>query len=144
MMAVVDEPAVILLDRDAVIRHWNGGAEFLFGHTAEDVVGRPLEELIPPAYRARHRAGFAAAMARGETKLKIPDGPVAHLPLRCADGTFRRYPGRQVLLRDPSGAIAAVAGVFTASVTTDAFVPSLYPVDGEVGEGDMVVGPPTT
>jgi hypothetical protein len=65
--------------------------------------------------------------------------PVAHLPLRCADGAYRRYPGRQVVLRDPSGAIAAVAGAFTRTVTSDAFVPSLYPVDDELGDGDIVV-----
>jgi len=138
-MSATEEVAIILLDRDAIIRHWNEGAEALFGHAAADVLGTALQALIPPAYQRRHRDGFAAAIARGATKLQVPEGPVAHLPLRCADGAYRRYPGRQVVLRDPSGAIAAVAGVFTRTVASDWFVPSLYPVDDEDGDGDIVV-----
>ena len=134
------EVAIILLDRDARICLWNQGAEQLFLHNSDSVVGTLLEEIIPEPYRDRHRAGFAAAIARGATKFRGPDGPVAYLPLICGDGRVRRYPGRQVTIRDPSGDIAAVAGVFTRSVDTNASVPSLYPVRGEVGTGDMVTG----
>jgi PAS domain S-box-containing protein len=139
-MPPIDEAAIVLLDEGAIIRYWNPGAELLFGHVAADLLGTPLEALIPPAYQRRHRDGFAAAVARGATKLQVPDGPVAYLPLRCADGAYRRFPGRQVVLRDPAGAIAAVVGVFTRTVVTDAFVPSLYPIEDERGDGDMVVG----
>ena len=132
--------AIILLDRGARIVFWNEGAERLFLHTADAVVGSLLEELIPEQYRERHRAGFAAAVERGETRFGSPDGPVAYLPLICGDGQIRRYAGRQVIIRDPAGGIAAVAGVFVASVTSDKFIPSLYPVAGELANGDMVTG----
>ncbi len=48
------EPALVFAEVTGVIRSWNSGAEALFGHRAEDVVGRPLDLIVPPEYRERH------------------------------------------------------------------------------------------
>lgn len=38
--------AIVTADRDGRIRRWNGGAEALYGHPSEAVVGRPLAEVL--------------------------------------------------------------------------------------------------
>jgi PAS domain S-box-containing protein len=40
--------AIIASSLDGVIRSWNQGAERLFGHTADEVIGREVSLLLPP------------------------------------------------------------------------------------------------
>jgi PAS domain S-box-containing protein len=60
--------AIIFADREGRIRLWNRGAERLFGFTAEQALGQSLDLIIPERLRARHWAGFDAAIASGATK----------------------------------------------------------------------------
>jgi PAS domain S-box-containing protein len=51
--------AVIVMDADGLVRDWNPSAEDIFGYSWNEAIGRELAELvIPPAYRAAHRAAF--------------------------------------------------------------------------------------
>ena len=44
--------AVVVMDRDGIIRAWNHHAEAIFGWTASEAVGQNLGDLIvPPALR---------------------------------------------------------------------------------------------
>jgi PAS domain S-box-containing protein len=48
------------MDSDGLVRDWNPSAEDVFGYSWDEAVGREVAELIvPPAYRAAHRAAFA-------------------------------------------------------------------------------------
>jgi PAS domain S-box-containing protein len=58
--------AVILADRQGIIRLWNNGARTIFGYAAEDIVGRPLVLLMPERYREAHQHGLARLQATGE------------------------------------------------------------------------------
>lgn len=60
--------AIVFADCDGTIRVWNGGAEVLFGHTAEDAVGQSLDLIVPEPFRAAHWAGFARAVQRARFK----------------------------------------------------------------------------
>ena len=52
--------AVVVMDRDGIVRAWNRHAETMFGWTAEEAVGRVLGDLIvPPALREAHHRGLA-------------------------------------------------------------------------------------
>ena len=56
--------AVIATDPAGEIRIFNRGAEAVFGYTAAEIIGQPLDVLIPPPYRDIHRAhvtNFAGA-----------------------------------------------------------------------------------
>jgi len=44
--------AIISKDLDGIITSWNKGAERLFGHAAEEAVGKPITILIPPDRRS--------------------------------------------------------------------------------------------
>ena len=52
--------AIITVDREQIIRSFNMGAESIFGFATADVLGRPLETLIPLRLREMHRKHVAA------------------------------------------------------------------------------------
>ena len=68
--AIVEQAAeaIIFADRDGTIRIWNRGAERLFGHSAEEALGKNLDLIIPERLRAAHWAGFGQAIDAGETR----------------------------------------------------------------------------
>jgi PAS domain S-box-containing protein len=64
--ALVDssDDAIIMKDLNGIIRTWNKGAERIFGYKPEEIIGKSVTELMPPALRkeepeilARIRAG---------------------------------------------------------------------------------------
>ncbi len=53
LLELLDE-AVISVDRTQLIRSFNPGAERMFGYKAEEILGRPLGDLIPSHLRDLH------------------------------------------------------------------------------------------
>jgi PAS domain S-box-containing protein len=56
--------AIVAVGDDTSIRVFNAGAEKLFGYQAAEIIGRPLDALIPVRYRAAHAGhmeGFRAS-----------------------------------------------------------------------------------
>lgn len=90
--------AILSLDPEGRVRHWNPAAEAVFGWTAEEVVGGPLP-IVPPGAEAEHEAMRARATAgeafRGvETRRRRKDGTLLEVsvsvaPLRGAGGVSR-------------------------------------------------------
>ena len=60
--------AVILADREGLIRFWNAGAERIFGYSGEEALGRSLDLIIPERLRERHWEGYRKVMATGVTR----------------------------------------------------------------------------
>lgn len=70
--------AMISTDRDRRIQIFNPAAEHIFGWKRAEVLGRPIDILLPERFRARHRAEVAAfaeqppgTRAMGEGRLPI-------------------------------------------------------------------------
>jgi PAS domain S-box-containing protein len=80
--AAVD--AIVSADSSGRVLTWNGGAERLFGWTAEEMVGRPLTVLIPERFRALHADGIARVRRSGTSKLA---GKVVELSGLRRDGS---------------------------------------------------------
>ena len=58
--------AVVVADADTGrIVLWNPAAEALFGYSAAEALGLPIEVLIPERLKAQHRAGLAQYCATG-------------------------------------------------------------------------------
>ena len=60
--------AIVATDRDGIIRHWNKGAERIFGHTAAEAVGQSLDLIVPALLRARHWEGYRHVMQTGQSR----------------------------------------------------------------------------
>ncbi|MEO8603888.1 MAG: PAS domain S-box protein [bacterium] len=105
--------AIVVADRDGVIRFWNAGAEATFGHPAAETMGKSLDIIVPETLRQRHWEGYDAAMARGTTRygtelLKVP---ALHRSGRRLSVEFR-----VMLLRDERGMVVGIAA-FLRDVT---------------------------
>lgn len=63
----VSMDAIISVDEDQRIVIFNQGAEKMFGYTKAEVIGHPLDMLLPAGLRERHHRHFAAFIASGTT-----------------------------------------------------------------------------
>lgn len=54
--------AAIYADAEGRVRFWNDGARILFGHAAEDALGRRVDLVVPHEHRKAHWAGFERAV----------------------------------------------------------------------------------
>lgn len=111
-MTAADSPAIIIADRNGVIRVWNDAAEQMFGHRANEAVGRTLDLIVPERYRAAHWAGFHSAIERRAAK---NDGIRGNLPLLHSDGSEGHHPGRLVFLSDALGNAVGAMGIFLSN-----------------------------
>ncbi|MBI2408080.1 MAG: PAS domain S-box protein [Gemmatimonadetes bacterium] len=57
------QDAIVTVDAQRRIVGWTGGAAAIFGYTAEEVMGKPLDPIIPDRMHDAHRAGFTRAVA---------------------------------------------------------------------------------
>jgi PAS domain S-box-containing protein len=95
--------ATIMIDREGIIRYINLQAERLFLYNREELIGKPLEVLIPERYRAvhrSHRANYARA-----PRLRMMGVHIKHLAGLCKDG--REFPAEISLSPLPEGYVLA-------------------------------------
>lgn len=61
--------AIITIDRNQTIRHFNHGAEQIFGYAEGEVIGKTLDVLLPVGVVSAHR-GHVEGFAHGETNAR--------------------------------------------------------------------------
>ncbi len=106
---VNDSPdAILVSDREGIIRFWNSGAEQIFGHSSVEAVGQSLDLIIPENLRARHWAGYRQVIASGETKYKT--GLLSSPGVR-KDGSRVSLEFSMILLRDDAGRMQGCASI---------------------------------
>lgn len=106
---VNDSPdAILVSDREGIIRFWNSGAEQIFGHSSVEAVGQSLDLIIPENLRARHWAGYRQVIASGETKYKT--GLLSSPGVR-KDGARVSLEFSMILLRDDAGRMQGCASI---------------------------------
>ena len=73
LLALIEEQApdaIIFAGLDGNIALWNPAAAEMFGHSAEDAMGKSLDMIIPEQFREAHWKGYERALAAGETKYR--------------------------------------------------------------------------
>jgi PAS domain S-box-containing protein len=113
MAREIDPPfraAQVLVDRNGDVRMWSDDCEQLFGYSAEEAIGRPVDFIVVPKYREQHWRGFRAAMERVETDR--PHG-VGNIPVLHADGSAHAHPFRQIILFDAFGRATGAIVIFS-------------------------------
>jgi PAS domain S-box-containing protein len=61
--------AIISADVSGNIRSWNNAATALFGFTEEEVIGQPIELIIPDRFRKSHREGLHRVSSGGPSRV---------------------------------------------------------------------------
>jgi PAS domain S-box-containing protein len=59
--------AIISGDAEGLIRSWNSAATVLFGFTEEEVIGQPIDLIIPERYKEAHQKGVHRVSSGGES-----------------------------------------------------------------------------
>ncbi|HXN49258.1 MAG TPA: PAS domain S-box protein, partial [Bryobacteraceae bacterium] len=88
---------IVTIDHEGRIREFNPAAERTFGYRRDEVVGKPLADVIIPApFREAHRRGLARYLATGETRVL---GSRMEMTAVRADGT--EFPVELAITRIP-------------------------------------------
>jgi PAS domain S-box-containing protein len=100
--------AILISDKEGIIRFWNDGAEAIFRHSRAEAVGQSLDLIIPENLRGRHWEGYRQVMASGETKYQT--GLLSSPGVR-KDGVRVSLEFSMILLRDEAGLIQGCASI---------------------------------
>lgn len=101
--------AVIVADLDGRIQVWNGGAESIFGYSAQEALGQKLDLIIPEKLRARHWEGWNRVVETGVTRYSGSD--LLAVPATHKDGHRLSIEFSIALLRDEAGKLTAFSTV---------------------------------
>jgi PAS domain S-box-containing protein len=104
------EQALVISDQHGTIQLWNAQATELFGHNEADATGASLDLIVPPPLRERHWLGYTRAWRDGIAEAER----IAMMPVLCADGETRYFPGHLLPIKGPHGELAAIAGIYSA------------------------------
>ncbi|MGB7653758.1 MAG: PAS domain-containing protein [Acidimicrobiales bacterium] len=110
--------AVVTLDVTGKISSWNTAAQSLLGYTAESMVGGSMVPVIPEEFRARHVAGFHAAIDSGTLQ---HGGRAGHVRATTADGRVIDLAMTLGLLKHPDGTAAGAVAVLRPLVDVEHF-----------------------
>jgi PAS domain S-box-containing protein len=101
--------AIVVSDREGVIRVWNPGAERIFGHAAAEALGQSLDLIIPPNLRPRHWDGYRHVMETGRSQYDA--GALLSVPGLRKDGERISLEFTIVPLASASGQVEGLAAV---------------------------------
>jgi PAS domain S-box-containing protein len=100
--------AIVFADTEGIIRLWNAGAELIFGFSAQEVLGRSLDLIIPEKNRRAHWEGYRRVMESGETSYY---GRMLAVPALRKDGSRVSIEFSIVVVRSPDGKPAGSAAI---------------------------------
>jgi PAS domain S-box-containing protein len=103
--------AIVIAEPGGTIAHWSEGAEEFFGFAADVAIGQSLDLIVPEQYRDRHWEGFRRVMATGVCGL---DRAATNIPVKCADGVVRVFPGRFIFLAGARDEVVGVMALYSA------------------------------
>jgi PAS domain S-box-containing protein len=107
--------AIISVNGEGLITLFNPAAERIFGHAAAQMLGAPMERLLPEAARPSHRAmldGFAhsgvsqRAMGAGRVQGRRADGRLLELEASISQAVANDQTVLTAILRDVTGRVA--------------------------------------
>lgn len=96
--------AILGLGLDAVVTSWNRGAELLYGWTAAEAVGHPVDRILPADRRDEYR-DILGRIARGESVVRLETRRVRK------DGTEIDIGLTVSPVRDESGDVVGVSAI---------------------------------
>lgn len=102
------DDAIIVADREGVIRLWNAAAERILGFPQDQALGGTLDLIIPEKHREVHWRGYDEVMETGQTKYA---GSLLAVPALTADGSRISVEFTVNLLFDDNGDVDGIAAI---------------------------------
>jgi PAS domain S-box-containing protein len=100
--------AIVMADREGIIRLWNRGAEVVFGFSPAEALGQSLHLIIPETLRGRHDQGYQQVMHSGRSRYA---SELLAVPALKKDGTRISVEFSMVLIRDDEDHILGAAAI---------------------------------
>jgi PAS domain S-box-containing protein len=100
--------AIIMADREGIIRLWNKGAEIIFGYDQAEVIGRSLNIIIPENLRERHNRGYQQVMESGRSRYA---SELLAVPAINKNGSRISVEFSLVLIRDQQDRVFGAAAI---------------------------------
>jgi PAS domain S-box-containing protein len=101
--------ALVVSDRDGIIRFWNEGAERIFDFAASEAIGQSLDIITPERLRARHWEGYEQTMKTGRTRYGA--GDLLSVPATRKDGVQISVQFAIMPIFDNDGQIKMIAAI---------------------------------
>ena len=105
----MDERAVVVLDRDGIVRFWSGGAVKMLRHQPHEAIGRSVDFIIPEYFQDQHWAAFRQAMTAGVLH-EARDRFV--VPVQVSEKEVMPFVASLALITDASGHPCGAVAVF--------------------------------
>ncbi|SEA74878.1 PAS domain S-box-containing protein [Desulfuromusa kysingii] len=109
--------AILYADREGVIQRWNRGAEMIFGYTAKEAIGQPLDIIIPERLQQRHNDGYRRVMVEGTTKY---GADLLSVPARDKDNHSLFSDFSIIMIKDDNGQMQGIAAIMRDSTAQKA------------------------
>ena len=105
LAAIVEssDDAITSADLDGIVTSWNKGAERMFGYTAEEMVGRSGEILVPDGDTMMPSTRIASVVELGEGRFEVTR--------KRKDGTFIDIAVTMSAVRNNAGDVVGVAAI---------------------------------
>ena len=100
--------AILFCDAAGLIRHWNAGAERIFGFSASEAIGQSLDLIIPEKLRGRHWEGYFKVMETGNSRYGTD---LLAVPASHRDGRRLSVEFSIVMLKDEQGRVTGIASL---------------------------------
>jgi PAS domain S-box-containing protein len=100
--------AILYVDCQGLIRHWNGGAARIFGYSTDEAIGQSLDIIIPEKLRGRHWEGYFKVMQSGESRYGTD---LLSVPASHRDGQRLSVDFSIVMLKDDQGKVTGIASL---------------------------------
>lgn len=100
--------AIIMADKEGIIRLWNNGAEMVFGFSPAEALGQSIHIIIPENFRERHDQGYQQVMQSGRSKY---DTKLLAVPALNKDGARISVEFTIILIRDHQDQILGAAAI---------------------------------
>jgi len=100
--------AIIMADREGIIRLWNKGAQMVFGFSPDEALGHSLHIIIPENLRDRHDQGYRLVMQSGRSKYA---SELLAVPALNKDGLRISVEFTIILMRDHQDQILGAAAI---------------------------------
>lgn len=101
--------ALVVSDAQGVIKHWNAGAERIFGFTEAEALGESLDIIIPDKQRERHWHGYEQTMRTGQSRYGA--GDLLAVPALSKNGARISVQFSITPLKDDSDSMIGMAAI---------------------------------